>query len=426
MMGCMESSRRKPKPHNHGFKTEHCEDAGNPGCRCKCRGALHQSHLLREALRGEDDELWREAPDKEPVTAARFETDLTNTFGSSLKSLEAPPPDDLISRPGRGKWKDLSNAPARLNRGKAGLREKRIVDVTLRDILSITFELPDSAKRRWLTVADHLTLRDEEAWSSFVAELSRLKLKADAHSGFFWSALLAALAQSQILPQPTKLHPFTTKADTENNISHHDAGTVEGPGDSRKIRTVAEVIVDAVQAGKPEVDASLPPNVFKFHCYPRVTGVKLISETGNSEAVDAAADRIGQAAVIAVRYELTQEEFMLIVGIVGLACSADLWEHPAAVRYLLIPTVTSLRRYADRFGVPASFGLDDQPAREDPPKNKSKKKKPPAAAEMTTGSAPAQRRKVEQVIDEELGTPWRLKRHWGQRDEPPNKTGAQP
>jgi hypothetical protein len=104
--------------------------------------------VLREAVRAEND-----VPERgrtEPLTKAEFDDLLTKVFGQEFTSLDATT-DGQVSR---RKWN-----PDAQTGGQRSQREQRIVDVTLRDILAITFVLPDKAKRSWLTVLDALTLK---------------------------------------------------------------------------------------------------------------------------------------------------------------------------------------------------------------------------------------------------------------------------
>ncbi|SLG78273.1 Uncharacterised protein [Mycobacteroides abscessus subsp. massiliense] len=359
-----------PNPPEHDSA---CEKAETPGCECGCHGASHQSNVLREAVRTKDDVPTRDR--KEPLTNAEFDDLLTEVFGQQFNDLDDPVLGDATRR----KWD-----PDAKTGGKWSRREQRIVDVTLRDVLAFTFALPDPAKRSWLTVLNALTLKDK--WMELGAELDRLGLEKNAQSGYFWSALLAALshAASQIA--------FTEFSGTES---------------------VANAIHRVITQGKDIAKQDVPRyDVFGLWCYPRQKQSP-IAEINHPEAVRVGAELIADAAALAVDKGLNQHQFAILVQIVGSAVSADLWHQPASVRYLLIPAVTNLRALARAHDIPDRFSLDgltpDTDDSKKPPKDSPDE---PALPGTTEGT-------VEHLIAEELGTRWRTRQHWGPRDQPP-------
>ena len=368
-----------PNPRDHSLGG--CEQARKPGCICGCHGASHQSTVLREAVRTDND-----VPDRdrtEPLTKADFDGLLTTVFGQGFTSLDAPTDGQICRRT----W----NLDAQTG-GQRSQREQRIVDVTLRDILAITFDLPDGAKRSWLTVLDALTLKT--GWDKFAAQLNNLGLETTPQSGYFWSALLAALSATAPHITLTEFHP--------------DLPASESVADA-----IRRVITDGKDHGGHEIRGY---DVFGMWCMPRQSKPTPILETAHPEAVHVGADLIAEAADLAADKGLTQGEFLLLTQIVGGAVSADLWHQPASVRYLLTAAVTGLRAAAGRHRADdVRFSLDGQAPDSDDTKKETKKKK----ADKTGTTASPDRGEnlpVERLIAEELGARWRIRQHWGPRD----------
>ncbi|GAB4950870.1 hypothetical protein BB736_025135 (plasmid) [Mycobacterium avium subsp. hominissuis] len=368
-----------PNPRDHSLGG--CEQAKKPGCICGCHGASHQSTVLREAVRTEND-----VPDRdrtEPLTKAEFDDLLTRVFGQRFTSLDAPT-DGQISR---RTWN-----PDAQTGGQRSQREQRIVDVTLRDVLAITFDLPDEAKQSWLTILDALTLKT--GWDKFAAQLDNLGLETTPQSGYFWSALLAALSATAPHITLTEFHP--------------DLPGSEGVADA-----IRRVVTDGKDHGGQEIRGY---DVFGMWCMPRHGKPTPIRETAHPEAVHIGADLIGDAADLAAGKGLAQGEFLLLTQIVGAAVSADLWHQPASVRYLLTAAVTGLRAAAGQHRADGvRFSLDGQtPDTDDIKKKKTKKKK---ADKTETAASPGRGENlpVERLIAEELGARWRTRQHWGPR-----------
>ncbi|MBP2455144.1 hypothetical protein [Mycolicibacterium lutetiense] len=382
----MTSPKPAPNPRDHSLGG--CEQAKKPGCICGCHGASHQSTVLREAVRTGND-LPEERDRTEPLTRGEFDALLTTVFGEKFTSLDAP-----IDQATRRKW----NPDAKTG-GQRSQREQRIVDVTLRDVLAFTFELPDEAKQSWLTVLDALTLKS--GWEKFAVQLDDLGLKTTPQSGYFWSALLAALSATAPRIKLTEFHPDLVSEDVADAI--------------------CRVITDRESHANSEVPEF---NVFGMCCMPRDSKPKSILETAHPDAVRIGADLIGQAANLAADQGLTQGGFLLLAQIVGSAVSADLWHQPASVRYLLIPAVTGLRTAASQYRADdLRFNLDGQTLDTDDAKKKKKQSKRKKAAETESPDSPdrGESLSVEQLIAEELGVRWRTRQHWGPREPDQNQ-----
>lgn len=285
----------------------------------------------------------------------------------------------------RRKWNDDAKTA-----GQRSQREQRIVDVTLRDVLDITFKLPDKAKRSWLTVLDALTLKT--GWQQFADKLDSLGLETNPQSGYFWSALLAALSMTASHITLAEFHPGLPGAEH-----------------------VEDAIRRVITKGKDHAGQHIRGyDVFGMCCTPRQSIPAPIIETAHAEAVHIGAELIAEAANLAVHQGMPQGEFLLLAQIVGAAVSADLWHQPASVRYLLISAATGLRHA----GRNVRFSLDGQaPDTTDSKKKKTEKKK---ANENTTavGGRPShgENGTVERLIAEELGMRWRIRQHWGLRE----------
>lgn len=135
--------------HAHGVGTAGCQRAAHPDCVCACHGLLHQSDLLRCAV--------DPAP---PLGRSAFQGRLTEALGSAFTGLTTAPAPHERSRRG---W----NSTAKLQASKSQI-EQRIVDVTLRDLLSSVYEIPASRKEGWLPYVDRMTTG---AWSNLAQTL---------------------------------------------------------------------------------------------------------------------------------------------------------------------------------------------------------------------------------------------------------------
>jgi hypothetical protein len=346
------ASQPTPDPVVSEHSSVACEKAKNPNvCICKCRGAAHQSNVLLAAITA------KPKPEE-------FDGLLTNVFGARFTSLSESPSPTHPQRSGRSKWADPASAGKNKWRGQ---REQRIVDVTLRDALALVYLLPKKAKKSWEEVAGALILRKGlQGFTDEIDKIKELKQGKNAQSAFFWSAVLAALSEST---SRVELKPFSGGGKALSAVKAIPS-TVKGDG------------------------------VFAMHCKPRQSRTKLIIEVSHEKAVSIAAKHIQPAAEKAHKLGMSQDEFALLVQIVGSTVSADLWHHPAAVRHLLTPAVAGLRDLAKKHKIDSSFSLDGQ----EPEQGLAEE------AEIE-GLLP-----VERLLVIELGQKWRQRSHWGTRD----------
>lgn len=293
-----------------------CQSATQPGCYCSCVGMMHQRNILIEAI----ESRWGQQA---------FNIELEKLFGSAFTMLSTDPTGSQRARRENG-WESFTTAGTAK---RASQIEQRVVDVTLRDILSIVHSIHISQKVGWLHFLDALTL--QRNWSVVVRQIEHHAGPHDNQSGYFWSSMLASTTGLEA----------TGSAITMNGIEKFPASV---------------------------------STVFDQTRYPRANSgnsVQDIKEMATSAVVTIAASEIADAWT---HSRLSVQEKPLVAAVVGSALSADLWRHPAAVRYLLLPAVTSLRAFAPG----AKFSLD-QP-----------------------------HRPVEQIIDDELGQKWRKRGVW--------------
>lgn len=303
----------KPGPANH---ERSCQGAEQPGCECRCGGMMHQRDILVAAFESRG-------------TKKRFDKELTRLFGSSFHTLSLDPTGDDRAR---RKWVLSSVASSQQ---AATQTEQRIVDVTLRDILQIVHGMPMSSKTKWASLLDDLTC--ERTWSSMSDKIHATAGPHDEASGFFWAGTLASALGAAAKARPA--------------ASPSAAAITAFPGTQSTVFTQAR--------------------------YPRAGSgntVKTIKELANLSTFTLAAQSIAQALA---NSKLPVRQKLIVMAVVGSSISADLWRHPSAVRYLLLPAVRGLRRDTG-----AHFSLD----------------------------SPA--RRVEQVISDELADKWRTHGAW--------------
>lgn len=292
-----------------------CERAASPDCGCRCDGMMHQRDVLVAAFES------RGSP-------ADFDRELTRLFGSPFTTLSMDPVPPQRDR--RDDWEPIATASTGKKRSQI---EQRVVDVTLRDLLCIVHGLPMQAKRGWSSFLDALTV--QSSWHSIVTSVEVIAGRHDGVSGYFWGSMLAAASGA------------------------HAAGT-----------SVSAPVIEAFPAGVS--------TVFDQARYPRANAgdtVKTIKEMTFPAAVSVAAKPIASAwSTTAV----AAGEKGTVLAVVGSAVSPDLWHHPAAVRYLLLPAVSGIRTLVPS----ASFSLD--------------------SATQT----------VEDAIDSELAEKWRTRGVW--------------
>lgn len=120
-----------------------CETARYEKCVCHCRGMLHQSNVLKEAV--------SDTPELSPIESDKL---LDELFGAAFGSLNANPKNDREIRRGR-KWAD---SQSKKNPSQTHI-EQRILDVPLRDILKRTYLFSKNGKRSWINFVESITLQ---------------------------------------------------------------------------------------------------------------------------------------------------------------------------------------------------------------------------------------------------------------------------
>ncbi|MHA3021839.1 hypothetical protein ACXPWS_16505 [Mycobacterium sp. BMJ-28] len=253
------------------------------------------------------------------LTSADAARELEKMFGSAFCDFGDPSSGQNVRR---GNWQPWTTAPASAQENTQ--REQRIVDVTLRDVLAGVHRAARTGP--WLTLGDHLRARDD--WWTVAGALETALTAAAAVTdhrtrGYFWSSMLAAASVCM----------RNTAAPTAAQIA---AIAVAPP---RRVLATADP--------RPDV------GMFGRVLYPRQGMPNVIVEMAVPAAVSLASDQI--AAALAAT-SLPPNEARLVLQCVGITICPDLWRHPAAVKFLLIPAVRTLRR---EYG--AIFSLDGNP-----------------------------------------------------------------
>ncbi|MGW0455872.1 hypothetical protein [Gordonia sputi] len=208
-----------------------------------------------------------------------------------------------------------------------GQREQRAVDVCLHDVLQQVHTLAPGTGQ-WLTLGNELRARAD--WSSVAGRVDAAMSAAGTSTskrtrGYFWSSMLACTAALL------------------------DAGTTNPTAPA--IASIA-MCQPRVAAGMIDpLPASIPWAARV--AYPRKRFASIIREATVPAAVDVAAHVIADALR---RSALPPHQQLVIIGTVGITICPDLWQSPAAVHYLLVPTLRTLRQH---FG--STFSLDNHP-----------------------------------------------------------------
>lgn len=282
----------RPAPVNH---QPACEGATTPGCSCGCLGMLHQSTVLRAAVQSPS-----------ALSVSDMHHTLEDLFGSSFATTGADP---LPHQKCRRKWIPSATAPS--TKQLLSQTEQRVVDTTLHDVLERTFSLPAASKTGWLDLVDALTLHPPRPWNILAGQIqSAVGTQGDdGATGYFWASMLAATA-----------------------IAMPPGASAPPPG-----------AIIAAAAGDPVLAKAQTPRARSGN------RLKEIREILNSAAVTLAAGEIS-AAMSSSQIPDSDKRLMLLV--VGVSVSADLWHHPSAVRHLLVPAVSELRaRSGQRFSL---------------------------------------------------------------------------
>lgn len=281
----------QPAPVSH---KPACQRATRVGCNCDCSGMMHQSNVLVAAF-------------ESAKTPPGFDRELTKLFGSAFRTISADP---TSSESTRRQWEPIASATAQKQRSQS---EQRIVDVAVRDVLRILHSIPPSDKTGWLPLLETLTCHTN--WRAVANQVQGFSGPHDEASGFFWSSALAAALGAGAKARPT---PAPSTADI---------------------------------AAFPATQST----AFDEARHPRARSgntVKRIKEVANPSAFNVAANTLAAALASS---PLPVQEKLTVVAVTGAVTSADLWRHPAAVRYLLLPAIRLLRR---NFG--GTFSLDNQ------------------------------------------------------------------
>lgn len=280
-----------------------CQAATQDGCDCKCNGMMHQRDILVAAIQSRG-------------TLSHYEGELTKLFGSAFTLLStAPVPPERVRR------SDGWDPSARTGKAKSQV-EQRIVDVSLRDILRNIHQIAPAKKVGWMDFLDGLTVKTK--WESTAAAIRRATGSHDNQSGYFWASMLAAT--SGVAAGPSALSSTGIQAFPASSTTKFD-----------EVR------------------------------YPRGasgSSVRVINEMRSRAAVGIAANEIDAAWAGG---PLKLNEKALLTAVIGSAVCADLWRHPAAVRYLLVAAIKSLRTFSpaatfslDQSGTPVEQAIDDK------------------------------------------------------------------
>lgn len=209
--------------------------------------------------------------------------------------------------------------------------KQRLVDVSLRDILRWAFEsLPKTFKRETIWKIS-TAIRGGEKWRYVAKQLAN---KTEPSSGnmseYFWATLLAATAKTISHP----LNESTIQSTTElaNSIAFTINNNLE---------------------------------VFSTIRYPRGrTGnqVHTIKEILNQESVKYAASIIAQGII---HYMQSIDDVLFAIELTGVVISPDLWRHPSAVHYLLIPLMKTVRKSNGSFSLDKATDANNPKAEEE-------------------------------------------------------------
>lgn len=368
-----------------GHKSKKCEEAKGTDCTCGCVGALHRSWILRVAVVGRN--LDNEPPDTELWPATKFDRELTDIFGSAFNSVTAPlGPSEQVRASrrtkGNGGWPTVAGVKPAVHQV-----EKRVVDVALRELLRNVFALGLEAKPRWIQAVNALTLKKPEGQHLVLAgKLGDLpdpnsegtkmsaRLGADRKrdkDSYFWSSMLAALCSDST----TAVRDERTSGDRREVLTAvftevFDVLPVDGSVSEEQRAEHEQARAAAVSRLALAIQAATVDEVFSAVRYPRKTELAQIAymmtpgELGVADpsvplaGVMAAAEQLAQAVQNASDAGVSAADCLFVARTIGAASSLDLWDHPAAVRYLLVPAITEVRQRHTESGTTAKFSLD--------------------------------------------------------------------
>lgn len=383
-----------------GHKSKKCEEAKGTDCTCDCAGALHRSWILRVAVVGRN--LDNDPPDPEPWSAKRFGAELTGIFGPAFDSLTAPlvPGGDQVRASRRSKsnagWPTVAGVEPAVHQV-----EKRIVDVALRELLRNVFTLGLEVKPQWIEAVNALTLKKPKGQHLVLADkLGKLPdpnddgakmsardrpARAKDKDSYFWSSMLAALCAVSTTVIPDEHGGNDREVPAEVFTAVFDAHPVE-PLRATAVSRLALAIQAAVAADE----------VFSAVVWPRKsdpTPIAYMTKTTRdpgaedpslpSGAIVEAAALLAKAVQTAADAGVSAADCLFVARVIGAASSLDLWDHPAAVRFLLVPAISEVRQRHSAAGTAARFSLD------------------------ATGE------NIEHLIYTKLALPWNSRRNWG-------------
>lgn len=289
-----------------------CESAADRTCICSCISLLHQCDVLDAALAS-----------RRPPKSDMSKT-LRSLFGSQFRDFLDPAPTETTRRP----WTPLSTGPG--PKKTASQQEQRAVDVCLHDVLARVHSLAP-ASGQWLDLGNRLRARTR--WAGVAADvaaaMSASGVATDKRTrGYFWTAMLASAG-----------------ALLDAGNSTPSAGQIAWI--AMRPATVAAGTVDPLPAAVPWAARV---------AFPRKRVASVIRESTVPAAVEVAANVITEALRTST---LSAHEHLVIIGTVGITICPDLWKSPAAVHYLLLPTLRTLRAH---FGSTFSLDSPGQPA----------------------------------------------------------------
>lgn len=280
-----------------------CQNAKSAGCSCtSCYGILHQNDILRKVVAPHAHSGMNTNSAQSTIASL-----LTLIYGTRFNTLGDPPSSQKNERcRGKKQWKTYQYINGvsqfshdQLKRGMQSQVEKRLVDVTLHDLLYFTSNAVNPGKRSgsWLNFVDDLTRNAHNAIPSMRPANSAVK---DTTSGYFWASMLALFA--------------------------NELASYSFPNHLPSSFSFTQVI----------------SSQFKVSCYPRGTKsrIKNVVAMSNMSAISNSSKEIIKAWN-ASRLSIDEKRFILYL--TGATVSADLWRHPAAVKHLLLPAIDLTR-----------------------------------------------------------------------------------
>jgi hypothetical protein len=287
-----------PVIRSHG----NCETAKGTDCTCRCRGAGHALDVLRQVVLANGS--------VSPGLAGQLE----ELFGSAFTSITAPPNPGEVVR--RGGWKPIRGSS--FQTGKlASQVEQRIVDVVARDVLAGVAVHPVSSKQNWIGAINELGMAH---WPRVDAVIN---VPTTAESGHLWASLMAATSRE-----------LATAQGAQSYLT----------GNTGRLQS--------------EIEALLSTDRMYRVAFPRVrpTTYRSVGELSDPLVQKAASGAVATALNTLRRAGTSIDDARFLVQLMGVVTCRDLWKHPAAVRFCVLPALGWLRRSPTSPGV--RFSLD--------------------------------------------------------------------